>query len=349
MTNDKKVIGYRLDANKEVASGHMMRCISIAKECALLNMDCIFFTAPDSMDEPIVKAGFKSVRVDLKWNDWDYGTENLIEAIRKENVDYMVVDSYRVTASFFKTLSKEVKILYLDDICKQVYDVDAVLHYSEWENENTIKNLYGETDIKVFSGMKYVPLRDEFKQTVNKEQRRIDCLITTGGTDKYHVTKKLIQAIKGDLDLQDLKVCAVFGSMNPDYEEMKEECENNDNIETLQNVSNMSELMRTSRFAVTAGGMSVYEMMACRTYFFVFSFSDDQTYFGERLEKHGNSVFAGDIRYEGDKVISNIVIELKKSLKLKEDEVEKIISANRECADGNGCTRIAKLIEELSC
>ncbi len=348
MIDNKKVIGFRLDANKEVASGHMMRCISIAKECAGLNMVCVFFVAPDSFAEPIEKAGYKIVRLDLKWNDWDYGTSNLIKSIRNEKIDYLVVDSYLVTTTFFEALSKEVKILYLDDICKQVYDVDAALHYSEWENENTIKNLYKETNVKVFSGMKYVPLRDEFKQSANKEKEKIDFLITTGGTDKYHVTKKLIQAIKNDEELSNLKVCAIFGSMNPDFKEMKEECEGNNNIETLQNVSNMSELMRASRFAVTAGGMSVYEMMACGTYFFVFSFSDDQTYFGERLEKHGNSVFVGDIRYEGDKVIDNIINELKNSLKLSKNEVEKVISANRECADGDGCARIAKLIEELS-
>ena len=41
------MIGFRVDANEVIATGHLMRCISIALECKKRGQQCIFFMAED--------------------------------------------------------------------------------------------------------------------------------------------------------------------------------------------------------------------------------------------------------------------------------------------------------------
>jgi len=342
-----KRIAFRLDANKNVASGHMYRCISIAKECIRMGNDCLFFISADSITEPLETAGIKYVSLELKWNDWNYNTNNLIAELKKSAVDYVVVDSYHVTEEFFDELSRSFKVLYMDDICKTAYNIDASIHYSEWEGDSYLKDLYKGKKVKTFAGMQYTPLREEFRKLESDRERKYDLLITTGGTDTFHVTKLILERIIESQSLSELSVCAVFGMMNSDYDEVKTMCAGKGNIALYQNVKNMAELMQDSKYAVTAGGTTVYELMASCTPFVVFSFSDDQTIFGERLEKNGNSIFAGDMRYEGNRVIDVITEQIETFFKKDKEEINSVIEKNRKAIDGKGSVRIARILDRL--
>ena len=50
------MIGFRVDANEVIATGHLMRCISIALECKKRGQQCIFFMAEDKETEQLRKA-----------------------------------------------------------------------------------------------------------------------------------------------------------------------------------------------------------------------------------------------------------------------------------------------------
>ena len=98
----------------------------------------------------------------------------------------------------FIQLKYEVPIFYLDDLCTDVYNLSAVLHYSEWEQEHILDDLYAGTDVKVYAGMKYMPLRDAFEQKASQLERQYSVLITTGGSDTYHITLKVLEAMMED-------------------------------------------------------------------------------------------------------------------------------------------------------
>ena len=52
------MIGFRVDANEEIATGHLMRCIAIAKACRKQGQDCIFFLAEEKETGRLLEAGF---------------------------------------------------------------------------------------------------------------------------------------------------------------------------------------------------------------------------------------------------------------------------------------------------
>lgn len=341
------MIAFRLDANAHVATGHMYRCMAIAKECRKKGYECVFFLADDVCADILDKAGFDYCVLNLKWDDWNYGIDLVKKAVWERKVDCLVVDSYRVTEQFFTELHQEVPIFYLDDICKQKYDLNAVLHYSEWSDERILQAVYEGTDVSVYTGMEYMPLREGFCQTEANSDKKYDFLITTGGSDTFHVTLKVLKSMLAECEFGDATVCAVLGKMNTDAEEIYELCESHDNVTILQNISNMDEIMSRSKFAVTAGGTTVYELMASGIPFVCFGFSQDQCYFGERLEAHGNAKYAGDAREDADLVVKNIIAGLKQFYFMNKDEAEEQIRVNCNLIDGRGAERVADIIIDL--
>ena len=339
------MIGFRIDANEKVATGHMFRCISIAKKARALGEDCLFFTCESSDAAAVTDNGFEVVKLPLIWDNWDENVNLLKEECVKNSVRVLVVDSYYVTEKFFKEISETVPVFYLDDICEKKYPVHSVLHYSEWDEDDVIARLYKGTDTKVYSGMKYVPLREGFGREGTHD--KYDVLVTTGGSDTYHISLLLALKFMGE-EWKDKRICMVLGKMNNDSNEIRELASKYSGMTVLQNISNMDEIISESSFAVCAGGISVYEMMAGGTPFTCFAFSDDQKIFGERLSEHGNCTYAGDARDDANAVAENVVNNLRALFSMSDAERQVLIDKNKNTADGKGAERIAKIVVGLN-
>lgn len=342
------MIVFRLDANASVATGHLYRCMAIAQKLKEKNEDCTFLLAQNLYTELLEQNGFKYRVLDIRWDDWNYGIDEVLLALKELEADYLVVDSYKVTEDFFKRVHECVPVFYLDDICNMKYELDATLHYSEWGEESVIGELYAGTGVKTFAGLQYVPLRSSFENVTPKEKKQYDILITTGGSDSYHITLQLLKMINNQRDrFNCVNICAILGRFNTDFDEISEIVRENKNITIMQNISNMHEVMSDSRVALTAGGSSVYELMASSVPFVVFGFSDDQEIFGTKLAEHGISTYAGDARKDAKGVAERILEELTKLLMLPPVNLANIASTNKTLVDGKGALRIAELIIDL--
>lgn len=338
------MLGFRLDANENIATGHMMRCLTIAKKCRELGFDSIFLLAEDKNTDILDNAGFKYHILNSDWRDWNLGINNVKDCIKRYNIECLVVDSYQVTETFFESLYGYVKLFYLDDLCVNTYSVNAVLRYTQWDDEHMLQDLYHGLKTSVYSGFKYVPLRDEFTDVTIDNDLKMQIMITTGGTDPFHMTAIITKALLKDPFFEKYHICAVLGKMNCDKQLMNEMTEKNNRLIVYQNVSNISELMKRSCVAVSAGGSTVYEYFACGVPVVCFGFSDDQIQFGTRLEIHNNAIWAGDVRLDKEKVAAVIISGLKNYLL---SDLNKISMEVQKLVDGNGAMRIAQILTRL--
>lgn len=341
------MILFRLDANEKIATGHMYRCISIAQECIKRGEKCLFLVAKNGLTEPLIKAQMPFEELDLNPDNWNEGTDVLIERIKNFGSNVLVVDSYNVTPEFFDKMSAHTKVFYLDDLCKRKYNVEATLHYSEFEGENVAGELYAGTNVKVYTGTQYVPLRREFSGNCEKSDRKYDILITTGGSDTYHITKILLDLIASDDKFANVQICAVLGKLNGDADEIKADCSHLGNISIMQNISNMGEVMHDCKYAVTAAGITVYELMASGVVFNVFAFSDDQVYLGERLDARHIGSYSGDARENPLSVACGIKENLLSMINESEEERISKVRENLRIVDGKGSERIADILVSM--
>ena len=136
------MIGFRLDANKYIATGHMMRCIVIARQCIKRGEQCVFLVADEEAVDILKKYNMKYIVMHTKWDKWDESISTVEMYVKELNISLLVVDSYCVTEKFMSDINKIVPVFYIDDMCNKAYDISMVLHISEWDGEYTLQQLY---------------------------------------------------------------------------------------------------------------------------------------------------------------------------------------------------------------
>lgn len=337
------MIGFRVDANENIATGHMMRCIAIAIECRRRGIDCIFILAENKETQRLIDYGFSYRILDSKWNDMEGEEERLIKLVKDLQLDRLVIDSYQATASYLACINDIVPVLYIDDMAKELYSVDAVLHYSQWSEDNAYQNKYSVTDVKLLVGMQYVPLREEFRKTDALEQRVDSIFITTGGTDTYNVTYKVLSELQGRPEFSDYKFEAIIGSLNRNKELLQELKKTDKRIELHQNVKNMDVFMRKCRFAVSAGGTTLYELCACGIPTVCFSFADNQQGFTYEMGEHHIMRYAGDAREHMN--IGALIVDELIEFYVDKDKSNQYSNRMQNLIDGKGTQRIVDFLK----
>lgn len=337
------MIGFRVDANENVATGHMMRCIAIAIECRRRGIDCIFILAENKETQRLAEYGFSYRILDSKWDDMDGEEDKLITLIRELKLDRLVIDSYQATASYIAGINAVVPVMYIDDMSEEEYSVDAILHYSQWPEDNTYQKKYSATDVSLLVGMQYVPLREEFRKSNVSGHREESILITTGGTDTYNVTYKVLCELQNRSEFSDYKFEVIIGSLNQNKEILQELQKTDKRIALHQNIKNMDEFMRKCRFAVSAGGTTLYELCACGIPTVCFSFADNQQGFTYEMGVHQIMRYAGDAREHID--IGVLIVDELIAFYTDRYTTAQYSDRMQDLIDGRGTQRIVDFFE----
>lgn len=336
------MIGFRVDANEKIATGHMMRCIAIATECRRRGQECLFILAEDKETQRLKERGFAYHILNTKWDDMETERDKMKQLLQEKKMDWLIVDSYQATASYLMLLNQLVPVLYIDDMAEENYFVSALLHYSQWPEDRSYQEMYSSQGIKLLAGMQYAPLREEFLQEVKEETREESILITTGGTDTYNVTEKVLKSLAENEEFKNYKVHVIVGSLNQNKEDLRQIEEKDARIRLHENVKNMGEFMRKCKYAVSAGGTTLYELCACKIPTVCFSFADNQEGFTTEMGSHCIMIYAGDARRNekiGEKIVEGLLSFL------NNPEKEKIYRENMgQLVDGMGTQRIADFL-----
>ncbi len=334
------MIGFRVDANEIIASGHMMRCIAIAMQCMKLGQECLFILAEEKETQRLKEKKIPYVVLNSQWNDLEKELDVLLELVQKKSLDWLVVDSYQVTVSYLARLNQEVPVLYMDDMGTEKYPVSALLHYGLHSEPLRFMNEYEREGIKVLDGVSYIPLREEFLLEESDNCRENSILITTGGTDPYNITGKVISLCLTQRVFDEYEFHVIVGSMNQYEEELQKLALQNQRIHLHKNVKNMSDYMRKCQMAVSAGGTTLFELCACGIPAVCFSFADNQEPGTKEMDRRKVMPYAGDARR--DAVDYTIVSYLKDFLQndLRKEYSEGMV----RLVDGKGALRIAKAL-----
>ncbi len=72
------MIVFRADANEYIASGHVMRCLSIADALFSLGEEVAFITSDENATEMIRNRGHKAICLNTDWNDKEGELDRII-------------------------------------------------------------------------------------------------------------------------------------------------------------------------------------------------------------------------------------------------------------------------------
>lgn len=341
------MIWIRADGGKDIGSGHIMRCLSIADALRQLGAQVCFLMADASAVPLLEKRGQEYRVLNSSWRRPETELSLLPEIFGSGEGDVFLADSYYVTAEYLRRVGDYMPVCYVDDRGLQGLPVDLLINYNIFADAALYDTTESAGPTAYLLGVEYAPLRREFQELayeVRDRARRV--LITTGGSDPYDLAGQLVKLALAEPGARHLEYHVVSGAYNEHLPQLQKLEEANENVHVYSNVENMWELMQSCDVAVTAGGSTMYELSAVGVPCVCFSFVDNQEGIVQGFRRRDLVCFGGDYLAQGEQMLQEAVARV--SLLAESRELRQYYSERqRRLVDGKGAVRIAEWLCSL--
>lgn len=262
-------IVIRTDASIDIGTGHVMRCLTLAKQLESHDTRITFVCREfeGNSIRYLQEQGISVVQLPPLRDscDWKLDAKETGEAIKsmRDEVDLLIVDHYGIDIRWESEIRRYTKyIMVIDDLADRSHDCDLLLDQNYYlDMHDRYKGLVPNHCVQLL-GPNFVLLRDEFLQFVSTHRKRTgevkNILVFFGGTDPTGETIKTLNAIQ-QIDVPQIVFNVVIGATNPKRQEIELMCEFMPNTNFYCQVSNMAELMWKADFAIGAGGSTTWE------------------------------------------------------------------------------------------
>lgn len=334
----------RADANASVSSGHIMRCIAVA-ECLEQKGHKVTFLVADAGSEELLVNSRKEYRIlNSAWNNLDLEVDAMRAILQENSKPVLLIDSYYVTRNYVEQLQPYAFIFYLGSKREYLGGISGLINYS-CDIDYSFYAKYDPSVTRLLLGPQYAPLRREFSsipEHFSKEGCRI--LLTTGNSDPGNYVPLILDAVLSLECSKDSVIDVIVGLFYSNVESLTTKYGDISNVVFHYNVANMSKLMKESDLAISANGTTVYELAASYVPVISFSLVEEQKKSARSMQKVGIVDYAGEIYTNADECVGKIKEKVLFYCLNPDARRELSRKANR-IVDGNGCLRIAELLE----
>lgn len=361
MQGDRNIV-FRVDAASHIGTGHLQRCLTLAKEIQNLGYVAIFVMIPfDTTFVDLVKR--QNIKVLLMTNNnldnvcihdssqW-LGKSQIEDA--KEYLSLLdtidvfccIVDHYSIDITWETIVRAKVKrIMVIDDLANRLHDCDLLLDQNYWNNylsryDNHVKN----GCIKLL-GPQYCLLRNEFRELRSKaatvSSRLPKVLINFGGVGDYNLLAKFTKVLPYFAKEYDFTM--ITGKLTyQDFIDLESSIKSS-RIVIMENTENMAKLMSESSYAFGACGSTVWERFCLGLNSSLVEVAVNQHELLQFLSSESLVHFLGNSISITEYDIYNSINRLNLESPRYSTRKQKIMTL----VDGNGAKRVAQKIKEL--
>jgi len=324
--------GIRVDMGGNVGSGHLFRCLALARELKNNKKKVVFLISNKKIFLEHVNNEFPYIKLKGKTE------ENFLKQCQQiEDIEVLVVDLGSKNTSYSKKL-KNKKTVILDDLGNKEIASSVLINGSIVNSFQ--KYQFNHKISKLFVGTKYMILRKDFlkfrkKYKITKKPIK-NILLTFGGSDDLDLTLKLIPYFFN----KKYSVTIVLGSSYKQKIKLRKAIKNHDNIKLINSVKNMAKLFTQQNLVLTSSGITIYELACLGVPCLVFPASKIQNIAAKQMANNGFGINMGLKKRYNPKIlgiIDTIRFDLQKSMYLH----------GRKNIDGKGLERSTKIILDL--
>jgi len=329
---------FRVDSSKIIGSGHLMRCLTLAKGLRDIGAKCSFicrdldrnlnklplFDGFEVAELPTVTvkasltSDIKPVHSNFLEVDWETDATQSLYLLSKRQVDWLVVDHYALCENWELAVSAcGAKIMVIDDLADRSHYCDLLLDQNLGNKANSYRNLLPKTCVTLF-GPQYALLRPEFceyreasiKYRETDKTRHI--LINFGGGDPNDLISKTLQNLLLIELPARVEISVIFGSlasMTAEHEQIMARYSNK--VVAYGMVNNMAEILSTVDLVIGASGSSVWERCCLGIPSIIFAVAKNQDEIADNLSACGAALALNENDLKNGKfceIINNCVL-----------------------------------------
>lgn len=357
-------IVFRVDASIDIGSGHVMRCLALARALREDGATCSFIcrSHAGNMIDDIRKESFDVYELPLYQlgNPEVFSYENWlgaplwvdlsqsIQVLKGLMPEWVVVDHYGIDATWEMGISQFcLRIMVIDDFSNREHACDVLLNQNITANKDSYQHLV-HNSCTMLLGPSYAILRPEFLnlRSFSLSRRRTSRLkrifISMGGVDGLNVTSRILSALKTCNLPSDICIDVVMGKNAPWTHKVKKIALSMPWFtRVIVDAKNMSELVSESDLAIGAAGSSTWERCCLGSPSILVILAENQRETALALAETGvalildiNSLLDDGIRAEIKKITANL------------DLLKQMTEKSSRIVDGLGISRIKPFLLE---
>lgn len=301
-------VAFRVDATRQVGTGHLVRCVTLAEQLARRGARVVFVTAglPTALRGRIIDAGHAHRELPVSGGadagEWDAAAqcadaEATMRALEAEPAGVVVVDHYRLGRPWEEVVGRDVdRLVAIDDLANRPHAVTTLLDQS-WAGPVTASRYDGlvPSGTRLLLGPRYALLQEHYPRLRQHSSRGSDrprrVAVSFGGSDPTGETAKFVDALRMGV-LAGWDVDLVMGGAvetGPDTP-----AGGGARVVLHRDLPSLADLFDAARFAVGAGGATTWERMCLGVPALVTTTADNQREAIHALAAAGALVMVGD-------------------------------------------------------
>ncbi|TDV35479.1 UDP-2,4-diacetamido-2,4,6-trideoxy-beta-L-altropyranose hydrolase [Pseudomonas helmanticensis] len=340
----------RADASPTIGSGHIARCLTLARVLRGQGSHVAFACRrlPGHRLDALRAEGFETFALPERYaaEDPQQAIESMlpwqadIDALGLQlegqaEFDWIVVDHYGLDHHWQTAARRWAhRIAAVDDLATRRYSVDLLLNQNlSGQSENYAPLL--PDGCRTLLGPRYAMLREEFRCPaieIKPKARRV--LVNFGGFDAAMQTHHAMLALA---DFPELQVDFVAGADNPAWAQMQALAETRPNWRLHSFVSDFHQRMTQADLFIGAGGGTSWERAALGLPTICIAVSNNQQANGEVMAAAGAHVFMGAREQVSVEQLRDAIGFVTGNHYLRQSLAER----SRQLVDGRGALRVA--------
>jgi UDP-2,4-diacetamido-2,4,6-trideoxy-beta-L-altropyranose hydrolase len=357
---------FRADASFQIGSGHVIRCITLAKALRERGAECrfVFRDHEGNLSEYARKQGF---HVDLlpvtddaettrgggkgvtPYGQWLGATQErdageTIQCLSGTSMDWVIVDHYGIDSQWESRLRQYTKrILVIDDLANRHHDCDVLL------DQNLIKDFQCRYDALVpencakLLGPEYAILQAEYSDLHTRTPPRLGpvsrILVYFGAADVNNLTALTLEAL-GDPRFEAIDIDVVVNPQSPNYDQVCRVTTGNSRIHIHEDLPSLAPLMVKADLAIGAAGATSWERCCMGLPAVVVTLAENQVPLAEELHELKVVSWIG----ESSTLTVEVIRDAVEGYVVDERKVEDCSLICSRIIDGKGADRLANLL-----
>lgn len=331
------MIYFRADSNPVIASGHIMRCLSLASTLINHGYDVTFLVADYYPINILNSAKVPYIVLNSKWDNLSYEIDKVASILKEHKHSILFIDTYFVTQFYVQSASKYAKVVYIGSKKTVLNGVSAIINYSPIIDRDFYMQAYSSQSTILLLGMEYAPLRQEFQNIIPHSNGTISrILLTTGNTDNLNFTGTFLQEFVKNESFSNIKIDIIVGKMFKFCKKVKRDFSYHSNIVFHEDISDISKIMINCDIAVSSAGTTVYELIAAKVGVIAFALVPEQLESAHGLYDKGLIEYAGEFYINKLLCIRNIC-NIISTYRKSQSKLLNLIKYSSDVINGNGC------------
>ena len=310
-----QLVIFRADASTQIGTGHVTRCLTLAKNLSRDGAKIVFVcrAADRDLGDQIKSSGFdlrnvpcdvtphgnESTKCDLLAGHWKTDAQQCLNMLSAYGqADWLIVDHYSLDARWERMVRPVAKrIMVIDDLANRPHDCDYLLDQTYGEDGSRYHGLL-PADCQTLFGTSYALLKPEFalargqlaKKTLPVDPRIVHVFF--GGTDVHSNTLRFTTLLLGNFLGIHLRVVVGQGStFEPELTRLADRY--GSRLSWGKGIATMAEYMSACDIAIGAPGMTTWERACLGVPAAYIAVSKNQAAILEQLAIRGLCLFLG--------------------------------------------------------